>query len=58
MADYITAKDTILRRVEDMAKILAKGDRLELLPRRDDVIILHIRRDKIPDEKTEHRTLS
>ena len=52
MADYKTAKDTILRQAEEMAEILAKGDRIELLPRQNDVIILHIRREKIAPRKT------
>lgn len=51
MADYKTAKDTILRQAEEMAEILAKGDRIELLPRQNDVIILHIRREKIAPRK-------
>ncbi len=51
MAEYATAKSTILQRAEEMAKILAKGDRLELIPRREDVIILHVKREAIPPSK-------
>lgn len=49
-------RSDVRRRIEDIAEALYLGDRVELIPVKDGVKILKVRRENIKDTSASHQT--